>query len=116
MDSDEPFDGLAEAFILAAAIFAAIFAVAMVVALLGCWCAYRAARGSTAAWAGWLVIGGFEVLLQVIAVPPVYDGAFNVIMLFPAVALVAQGAVYVIARRRKDRKSEPDAQLIPRAW
>lgn len=112
MDSDELPDGLAEAVLLGVAIFAAICAVASVVAVLGCWYSYRAARGSTTAWAGWLVIRGFEV--QVIAAAPVYDGVFQVIMLFPAMALVAQAAVYVIARHRKDRESEPDPQPISR--
>ena len=47
------------------------------IAVLGGWYAYRAARGSTAAWAGWLVIVGFEIFVQAIAVPPMYDGAFH---------------------------------------
>jgi len=97
--------------------YAAIAAAACLVAGLGCWCAYRAARGSTSANVGLLVLGSIEIVVQVLALPPLFDGSFSVLNLLPAVALGAQAAVYLIAWRRNGTgPPQPDHVPIPRAW
>lgn len=114
VDLEDLLDGLLIFLLL---FYVVIAAAACVVAGLGCWCAYRAARGSTSAQVGLVVLGSIEFVVQVFALPPVFDGTFSVLNVLPAVALVAQAAVYLITWRRNGTgPPQPDHVPIPRAW
>jgi hypothetical protein len=77
---------------------AIISVVATGVMMAGCVCALFAGRGSRGSLVAWLALAGLEVVAQVIVLPHLLERGFDIVLVAPAGALVAQVAIYLVAR------------------
>ena len=79
----------------------------LVVVGLGCFWAWWAGRGSTAALVGFVIVGAVETLYVTAAVPTLFRGEPNYYLAAAALPLAAQVALYLVGRTRRPRSDRP---------
>lgn len=78
-----------------------ILALHVVAALLGCFWAWRAGRGSQLALVGWLLVLALEGLYVMMAIPSLLEARPNLFLSSAAVPLAAQLFLFTRARSRE---------------
>jgi hypothetical protein len=121
-ESNDAVDDFVDDLVAILLLFALIAALVLFVMIVGCVCAVLAGRGSKVALIAWAAIAVVEGVAQVLVLPNLME-ELSVVLLAPAIALVAQASLYAVGRATRRGSaaggvSQPSGPPPPppRAW